>query len=165
MRLFTRTVLAAAAFTLLADIAAGQGVRETGRVSRDWSEACEPDRTGRELCFVYQNVFLNGNRVAYVAIGYKPGVRGPVLVVNLPLGILLADGLRVETDRGVDGWTPFRSCHQRGCDAQLEIEPKLLRAMKEGSDAFLVFKGIQEQQIRLPVSLRGFTAGLGGLSR
>ena len=143
-----------------------QSVQDTGRGSRDWREGCEAVAGGRQVCFIYQRLQHNARNAANVTVGYKPYASGPVLVVNLPLGvILLPEGLRIDTDRGVDGWMPFRFCDQRGCHAELELEPRLLQAMREGSDAWLVFRDLREQQIRLPVSLRGFTAALGGLRR
>lgn len=159
-------VMAAAILATTAFAAAGQEARETGRVHRDWQEACEPGDGGREVCFIFQRLSYRGRTAANVTIGYKSISAGPVAVINMPLGaVLLPDGLRIETDGGVEGWAPFRFCDVRGCHVETELEPKLLAALKAGSQGWLVFRDLKEQEIRLPFSLIGLTAGLQSLSR
>ena len=139
-------------------------VRETGRVHRDWKEACEVEGPGKEICFIYQQVQLNGRSAANVTVGFKAKAKQPVAVINMPLGaILLPDGLRIETDKGVDGWAPFLFCDQRGCHVETEIAPDLLRAMQSGSAAWLVVRDLRGEALRLEFSLLGFTAGLKSL--
>ncbi len=155
---------------LLATLAAGDGaaqtVRETGRVHQDWREACENAPGAKDVCFLFQRVKQDGRSAANVTIGYKDGVPGPVFVINLPLGeILLPDGLRIETDRDVDGWAPFRFCDARGCHVEMEIEPELLAALKEGAEAALVVRSLKGEPVRLPFSLLGLTAGLEAVRR
>lgn len=149
-----------------ASAAIAQSVRQTGRAFRDWSEACEPAAQGREVCFIYQRVAYKGRAVANVTIGFKGGKANPIAVINMPLGaVRLPDGLRLQTDKGVDGWGAFQFCDKRGCHVEMEIEPKLLNAMRAGADGWLTFYDLRRQRIRLPLSLRGFTAGLQSLRR
>lgn len=141
-------------------------VTGTGRVYRDWQEACEPQGQGAKVCFIYQQVSHNGRPAANVTIGYKARSKGPVAVINMPLGaILLPDGLRIETDKGVDGWAPFLFCDVRGCHVETELAPDLLRAMQAGAEAWLVVRDLRGQQLRLRFSLLGLTAGLDALRR
>lgn len=146
--------------------AAGQTVEETGARHGDWQEACEADPPQGEVCFIFQRLRLDGRVAANLTVGYKPPAFGPVAVVNMPLGaVLLPEGLRFETDQDVDGWAPFRFCDRRGCHVETEIEPKLLDAMQRGLEAWLVVRDLNGRQLRLPFSLRGFTAGLHALRR
>jgi invasion protein IalB len=162
--LFSFLVVMASILTVSA--ASSQGFRETGRTHQDWREACEADGRGVELCFVYQRLRHQGRTSAILTVGHKPNRQGPVLVVNMPLGaILLPDGLRIQIDNGVEGWTAFQFCGEGGCHAEIEIEPKLLNAMMAGADALLVVSDRNRRAVRLPFSLRGFTAGLRGLRR
>ncbi|MGZ0187638.1 MAG: invasion associated locus B family protein, partial [Alphaproteobacteria bacterium] len=121
---------------------------------------------GVELCFVYQRLRHQGRPSAILTVGHKPNKQGPVLVVNMPLGaILLPNGLRIQIDNGVEGWTAFQFCDANGCHAETEIEPKLLNAMMAGANAWLVVSDRKRREVRLPFSLRGFTAGLKALRR
>lgn len=157
-------VLAALAFAMPA-FAQGAGVRETGRAFKDWQEACEPASRG-EVCFIFQRLRFNGRSAANFTIGYKPGVRSAVAVINMPLGaILLPEGLRIVTDSGVEGWAPFRFCDQRGCHVETELDARLLGALRADVGANLIFRDLRGREIRLPVSLRGLTAGLESLRR
>lgn len=147
-----------------AQYAAAQGVRQTGRVFQDWSEACERSGEGAEVCFFFQRVSYKGKQVANFTLGRKAGRTGPVAVINMPLGAVhLPDGLRIRTDQGVDGWGPFQFCDKRGCHVELEIEAQLLNAMKAGRDGWLLFYDLRRKPIQLPFSLRGLTAALQSL--
>lgn len=159
-------VVLALAGAAVAAQAVGQDARETGRTHRDWQEACEPAAGGGEVCFIFQRLNLRGRTAANVTIGYKESARGPVAVVNMPLAaVLLPDGLRIETDGGVDGWAPFRFCDPRGCHVEMELEPRLLAALQAGREAWLVIRDLKEQEVRLRFSLLGLTAGLTSLRR
>lgn len=139
-------------------------VRDTGRIHRDWKEACEAEARGQEVCFIYQQIQHSGRSAANVTVGYKGQSTQPVLVVNMPLGaILLPDGLRIETDKGVDGWAPFLFCDVRGCHVETEIAPDLLSAMQSGASAWLIVRDLRGQALRLKFSLLGFTGGLKSL--
>jgi len=141
-------------------------VRGTGRAHRDWQEACEPEARGAVICFIYQQLRHNGRAAANVTIGYKKQSKGPVAVINMPLGaILLPDGLRIETDKGVDGWAPFQFCDVRGCHVETELAPDLLQAMQAGVEAWLVVRDLRGEPLRLRFSLLGLTAGLEALRR
>lgn len=147
-----------------ASVAAAQGIRQTGRAFQDWSEACETNGQGQEVCFFFQRVSYKGKQVANFTLGRKSGRAGPVAVINMPLGVVhLPDGLRVRTDQGVDGWGAFQFCDKRGCHVELEIEPQLLSAMRAGSNGWLLFYDLRRKPIQLPFSLRGLTAALQSL--
>lgn len=150
----------------LAGFAAAQQTRETGRTHRDWREGCEPEPDGGELCFIFQRVMRDGRPAANVTIGYKDRGRTPTAVINMPLGVaLLPDGLRLETDKGVVGWAPFRFCDKRGCHVELELGAELLRSMKSGGEAWLIVRDLKGRPMRLSFSLLGFTAGMDALKR
>lgn len=162
----TVTATALAIFFVLTSVAEAQSVRQTGRIFRDWTEACEAGKQGHEVCFVFQRVSYQGKQVANITLGFKPGKSGPVAVINMPLGAVhLPDGLRVRTDQGVDGWGAFKFCDKRGCHVELDVEPQLLAAMQAGANGWLMFYDLRREAIQLPFSLRGLTAGLQSLQR
>ena len=162
----TVTATALAIFFVLTSVAEAQSVRQTGRIFRDWTEACEAGKQGHEVCFVFQRVSYQGKQVANITLGFKPGKSGPVAVINMPLGAVhLPDGLRVRTDQGVDGWGAFKFCDKRGCHVELDVEPQLFAAMKAGVKGWLLFYDLRREAIQLPVSLLGVTAGLQSLQR
>ncbi len=167
-RLRGMTVAGLALMLVLLDggAASGQSVRETGRINRDWQEACEPVSGGREICFIFQQLLSKGRPAANFSVGFMNGPGAPVAVALLPLGVLLLpEGVRIQTDRGVDGWMAFKSCDLKGCHAEAELSPELLRSMQAGSDAAIVVRTLANEEVRMQLSLRGFTAGLAGLPR
>jgi len=153
--------VAALLCSLIPGVAAAQTVRETGKTHEDWREACEGQPDGSELCFIYQRLKLNGRTAGNVTIGYKAQIEGPIAVFNLPLGsVSLPEGLRVESDKGVDAWTPYIFCSERGCHAEMELRPRLLAALRAGAVADVVVRELRGPEARLKMSLIGLTAGL-----
>jgi invasion protein IalB len=146
--------------------AVSQSVRETKRVFQDWQEGCEGSSDSNEVCFIFQRLSYQDRPAANIMVGFKQPQAKPMAVINLPLGaVLLPDGLRIKIDKGVDGWAPFRFCDKLGCHVEIEIDDKLFLAMKAGLNGVLAFKDLNGREIEVPLSLRGFTAGLTAIKR
>jgi invasion protein IalB len=163
--------------------AAAQGVVR-GNFS-DWELRCEQQQGKEEQCILYQNVAderdANINvvvvvlRIAEGGTDGKPVVRKPVLRVIAPLGVLLPRGLglRIEsaTEKDKDGKpvvkdigsTGFVKCVPSGCVAEVEIDERLDRELKNGSTAtFIIFDRPNEGR-GLPLALVGYEKGMAAL--
>ena len=151
----------------------------------DWELRCEQQQGREEQCILYQNVAderdSNINvvvvvlRVAEPAADGKPATRKPVLRVIAPLGVLLPRGLglRIEsaTEKDKDGKpvvkdigsTGFVKCVPSGCVAEVEIDERLDKELKNGSTAtFIIFDKPNEGR-GLPLALVGYEKGLAAL--
>jgi invasion protein IalB len=185
---FTRRNIAAGIGALAALLATGaahaQGIVR-GNFS-DWELRCEQQQGKDEQCILYQNVADDKDSninvvvvVLRVAEGTgtdgKPASRRPVLRVIAPLGVLLPRGLglRIESATEKDaqgkptvkdiGSTGFVKCVPSGCVAEVEIDEKLDKELKNGQTAtFIIFDKPNEGR-GLPLTLVGYEKGMQSL--
>jgi len=133
---------------------------------RDWQRQCEPSPAGGQSCNIAQQVVNpeNGALAMRVQVGLTPQ-RQPLLLVTLPLGVALRPGVVVNID-GHGQWpVSFDVCTGDGCRAATVLEPKLLRAMRQGSQAELSIADLSGRKIVVPLSLLGFTRGYASISK
>lgn len=139
---------------------------QDGEVFRDWTARCErPPEANQEICHISQTVKSpEGNQeMAQVAVGYFPNSDDPVAIVTLPLGVHLPRGLTLQVDSGEEIRVPIEVCNRGGCQAGINLKSPLREAMLKGNTLKLTIYDPAGQSATLPVSLSGFTAGLGSL--
>ena len=136
----------------------------------DWQMACQvtEEATGDDLpgCFLVQNLFEenSGQRLLHVRLGIAPDDGAPVVLMNLPLGILLTQGIRMQVDEGEVFGAPVLFCEQNGCRAQFKLTPEVRAAFERGERTKVQLRGARSGAvIALWFSLRGISAGLAEL--
>lgn len=140
-----------------------------GEVHDNWTTKCEKPEDAKEdtkeQCFIFQNLVLKegGQRVLAVAVVYPPEGSDPVALFTLPLGISLPPGAALAVDDGEPVRFPIERCEPSGCRAGLKLEAALLEKMKKGARAQVTFHDGSRRPISVPLSLKGFTAGLQSL--
>lgn len=83
------------------------------------------------------------------------------LVVTVPLGIFLATGIAGKIDEGEQFNFVLLTCRQTGCEAAVDIDDKMKRAMRAGKQLVVAFKPRPDgEAFGVRVSLNGFTAGI-----
>lgn len=138
----------------------------------DWSMRCFRNENGEDPCQLYQLLREDGgNPVAEFSVfrieGQAPAVAGATAIV--PLVTLLSEELKMSVDNGNAKSYPYRVCTESGCVAQMGFTAEDIAAFKKGKDAQIVIVPAQapDQQVKIKVSLMGFTAGyeaIGALS-
>ncbi len=132
-----------------------------------WTQRCVRTASGIDPCQLY--VLLKddkGNNVAeFTVFGLPPGgeglaVAGATFVA--PLETLLPTGMALQIDTGTPKAYPFTFCTQIGCVARLGFTAEEVAEMKKGANATLVIVPYvaPNEQVKLTLSLKGFTAGL-----
>lgn len=132
----------------------------------DWSKICSPTEQG-ELCQLSQTVNQNdsGKRLFETAVGYVPGTDNPVMFLTAPLGIFIPRGITLELTEDTMLSTAVQRCDANGCLAVTTIDPEFLEEMKGAKDGRLIFGASADQNMAVPLSLMGFTAGMASLER
>ncbi len=164
----------AAAQTQPAPQASPQGEAAQGKVFGDWVQRCTPNpppgasppRDGElEACFIaHQYVDPSSQRpLLKITIGYFEPGRRPGAVIAMPLGVPLADGIRLNVDGKEVAALPFQVCRRDGCQAFLPLSDELIAAFKAGTQAHARVASTQGEGLDLPFSLKGFTAGYGSI--
>lgn len=138
----------------------------------DWSKKCDarPGNQG-ENCYLTQIVVHSRNDqkqgVLLVAVGYYGPNKTPGVIMRVPLalGVYLPTGLTLM----VPGADPLKvvieSCLPRGCNAVAKLSPTLVAAMKNANRGSVDLQTIRRQQVKLPISFKGITAGLASLNK
>jgi invasion protein IalB len=139
---------------------------QNGRTYDNWTVSCEQSKPdAQNLCFIFQNLVLKegGQRVMHIAIGYLPGTPEPVALFTLPLGISLPPGASLKVGDHEPERFPIERCEPTGCRAGMKLDDALVEQLKKNQEAVVTFHDASRKPISVPLSLRGFTAGLESL--
>lgn len=136
-----------------------------GKRFGSWQIGCNSATGAPSQCQMVQNVFLKetGQPVLQSVIGFIEGAPAPIGVFILPLGIYLPHGLTLQVDKGQTYEMALEICSKKGCRVRFSIDAKLLQALKGGSVAEVGFQTGSQKPLKIPLSLKGFTAALGQL--
>lgn len=139
---------------------------ENGKAYENWTIRCDNKNAAKEeRCYIFQNLVLRegGQRVLHIAIGYLPDTEQPVALLTLPLGISLPPGARIQIDSNEALRFNIERCETNGCRAGFSLNEDILNQFRKGLEARIVFHDGARRPISVPLSLRGFTAGLSAL--
>jgi invasion protein IalB len=158
--------LALAVLVLRPEAAAAQ--LQDGQVFQDWTARCEADPADAAVkrCYVVQAVVAGEQRqrIMLMAIVYPPGQERPLATAILPLGTDLRPGIELAIDDGEPKRYPFSVCMPDGCQAHIPLDDALLAAFKKGVAGSVAFRrGPDQRAIKVPFSLKGFTAAVNAL--
>jgi invasion protein IalB len=79
-------------------------------------------------------------------------------MVQLPLGLNLPGGAKIQVDDGKATDLQIQTCENRGCYAGTPISSELLAAMKTGKQLKLSFQNLAKETITIPMPLADFAA-------
>ena len=80
----------------------------------------------------------------------------PIAVIQLPLGLNLPAGAKLQVDDGKTTDVQIQTCEQRGCYANAPIAPEMLAAMKTGKQLKVTFQNLAKEVIAIPMPLTDF---------
>jgi invasion protein IalB len=126
-----------------------------------WIAHCSsPSRDAPLECAIEQSAVLTktGQLVALVNIRVPGDTRAPVALVQLPLGLNLQAGAKLQVDDGKSIDLPIQTCESRGCYASLPVSPEMLNALRSGKQLKIVFQDLAKETIAIPMSLTDFGA-------
>jgi invasion protein IalB len=126
-----------------------------------WAARCSsPSRDAPLECAMEQNATLTktGQLVLLINIRVPGDTRAPVALVQLPLGLSLQAGAKLQVDDGKAVDLPIQTCENRGCYASIPLAPDMLAAMRSGKQLKVVFQDLAKETITIPLSLTDFSA-------
>ena len=125
----------------------GWAVRCTG-ASRDAPLECAMEQTAV--------LSKTGQLIVLVNIRVPSDTRVPVAMVQLPLGLNLPGGAKLQVDDGKTADLQIQTCENRGCYAGTAIAPDVLAALKSGKELKLSFQNLAKETITIPMPLTDF---------
>ena len=127
-----------------------------------WAARCSsPSRDAPLECAMEQNAVLTktGQLVALVNIRVPGDSRTPIALVQLPLGLNLQAGAKLQVDDGKSTDLPIQTCENRGCYASVPISQEMLNTLRAGKQLKIIFQDLSKETITIPMSLADFSAG------
>ena len=99
-----------------------------------------------------------GQLVILVNIRVPADTHTPSALVQLPLGLNLPGGAKLQVDDGTATDMQIQTCEARGCYAGTTIAPDLLAAMKSGKQLKISFQNLNKETLTVPLPLADFAA-------
>ena len=126
-----------------------------------WAARCSSASREAPLeCAIEQTAVLTktGQLVVLVSIRVTSDSHAPVALVQLPLGLNLPAGARLQVDDGNAVDLQIQTCENRGCFASTPVAPELLAALKSGKQLKVSFQTLAKETISIPMPLTDFAA-------
>ncbi|HPE62340.1 MAG TPA: invasion associated locus B family protein [Thiolinea sp.] len=134
-----------------------------GQRFQDWGGNCETGDQNRTVCYLEQVLSHNDRPLMITVIGYAPGNAMPTIFFELPKTIDIRNGIQLQ----VDNQAPIRfqgHCDETRCTAGFALDRNILAQFRKGRKATVSYQGATNgQQVQLPLSLMGISAGLNAL--
>ncbi len=140
-----------------------------GQKFDDWTARCNEEQLTAmgTKCFIFQSVLETEQQrtVLMFVIGQPPDDPEPRAMIVVPIGIVdLRPGIEMVVDGGAPRRYPFVVCFQDGCQAHMKVDDELLGAFKKGIKGTIAYRLLPGgQSVKIPFSLKGFSAGLSSL--
>ena len=126
-----------------------------------WLARCSSASRDAPLeCAIEQQAVLTrtGQLVVLVNIRVPSDTHAPVALVQLPLGMNLPAGARLQVDDGKAADLQIQTCESRGCYASAPVAPDMLAALKGGKQLNVSFQTLAKETIKVPMPLADFAA-------
>jgi invasion protein IalB len=126
-----------------------------------WVARCSSASRDAPLeCAVEQTAVLTktGQLIVLLNIRVASDTRQPIAIIQLPLGLNLPAGAKLQVDDGKVSDLQIQTCEQRGCYANSPISADMLAAMKSGKQLKVSFQNLGKETITIPMPLADFAA-------
>jgi invasion protein IalB len=126
-----------------------------------WTARCAAASRESPLeCAVEETAVLQktGQVIVLVNIRVASETHQPVALVQLPLGLNVPVGGKMQVDEGKTYDLQIQTCEQRGCYANLPIAPDMLAALRTGKQLKVSFQNLGKETLTVPMPLADFAA-------
>ncbi|MDP2332884.1 MAG: invasion associated locus B family protein [Reyranella sp.] len=121
-----------------------------------WRVECSGD--GKTLeCRAVQQLVAQENKQLVIQLAARLGAdKAPVLGLQLPLGINLAEPIQLKVDAGKEERHQVQTCTPAGCLLSLPLKDPLLASMRTGTQLKVTVFDANKRAIAIDVPLLGF---------
>jgi invasion protein IalB len=124
-----------------------------------WVARCSSASRGAPLeCAIEETAVLTktGQLVVLVNIRVPSNTHAPVALVQLPLGLNLTTGARLQVDDGKAVDLAIQTCENRGCYTSTPVASDMLAALRTGKQLKVAFQNLAKETITIPMPLADF---------
>ena len=94
--------------------------------------------------------------IASVAIRLPRGVKKAFVMIELPLGIQVAENVTLQVDDKTPERYPIQTCTQTGCLVGAPATDALIGALRGGHEVKVAFRSLSSQTVTVTLPLAGF---------
>jgi invasion protein IalB len=126
-----------------------------------WAVRCSSVSRDAPLeCAIEQSAVLTktGQLIVLINIRVPGDTHTPVALVQLPLGLNLPVGAKLQVDDGKAVDLQIQTCENRGCYTSSVIAPDMLAALRAGKQLKVSFQDMAKETISIPIPLADFAA-------
>lgn len=139
-----------------------------------WVKLCEEQTLKKEkeskdvkkvnVCLTHHERFHpnTGQPLISAAIRSLDNPKQETLMIMVPLGRLLQQGLVMRVDEKEPVKMNYNYCTALGCVAEVPATPEVIASMKKGGDLFIGTVDVKQKRIAFKIPLTGFTRALDG---
>lgn len=129
-----------------------------------WLKVCGEDQnTKKKICYTTRDFVSEQNQpVLAVAVYDIQGDPQKVVRFLLPLGFILAPGVRFNVDKGTGFGGKFGICFPVGCYAEVAVKDDALQAIKKGTSLFVSVQNQFAREVAFQVPMEGFAKAFDG---
>jgi invasion protein IalB len=127
-----------------------------------WRVECTGDGKSLECRALQSLVNREDNKqlVALISVRTPSDTKTPVMMLQLPLGLNVAEPVQLKIDNGPVEKQPIQTCTNNGCFVGLPLNDKMLAAMRGGTLLKVTMQDSNKRSISLDVPLLGFGLAL-----
>ena len=109
-------------------------------------------------CVASQKLFLQKTKqlLLGVTIRRPEDSKTGVMMIQLPHGIHIPDGVQLKVDKAKPAQHSVQTCNQQGCYVGFSIDAPLLKQMRSGNIMSVSFKNLNKKEVKIGVPLKGF---------
>jgi invasion protein IalB len=127
-----------------------------------WRVECSGDGKTLECRAVQALVNRDDTKqlMALLTVRTPSDTKVPVMMLQLPLGLNLAEPVQLKIDNGPVEKQPVQTCTNNGCFVGLPLNDKMVAAMRSGTLLKITMQDSNKRSINLDVPLLGFGLAL-----
>jgi len=124
----------------------------------DWVVRCFPIKSLAQ-CDMFQAVLdkATQRRIVSTSIAYAPSLDSYMAKIIVPLGVQIAAGVTITSDKYKSGALVFARCENDGCYIDGPLDTVLVEKLTNGKSANIIVTLLSGRHVALPLSLRGFS--------
>jgi invasion protein IalB len=124
----------------------------------DWVKVCGKDQgTNKEICYTTRDfVSDQGQPVLAVAVYDVKGDAQKIVRFLMPLGLLLAPGIRYSSDNGPAQSGRYAICFPNGCFAEGPVPEAVINGMKKATQLNISVQNQFTREVTFQVPMAGF---------
>jgi invasion protein IalB len=126
-----------------------------------WRVECTGDGKTLECHALQQGVREDKRLAAVLTVRVPPEPKAqPVMMIQLPLGVSVAEPVQIQVDGGLTEKQPIQTCTPSGCFVGMPLNDKQVAAMRGGNLLKITVQDSSKRPITVEVSLLGFGPAL-----